>query len=48
MLYQIAIDTLSIVGSIAYDRETRRKLVEDILNQQDRTIIDYDKEVDTK
>ena len=36
-LYQIASDTVSIEGGEAFrlDRETRRKLVEDILNSQD-------------
>ena len=39
MLYDILIASLSIVNPLAFDQETRRKLAEDILNQQDTTII---------
>lgn len=35
MLYEIAVASASIVNPIAFDQETRQKLLNDILNQQD-------------
>ena len=35
MLYQVLISSLNIVNTMAFDRETRRKLAEDILEQQE-------------
>lgn len=40
MLYEIAVATLPIVGPLAFDREERRKLVEEIVNQQDRKLVE--------
>lgn len=37
MLYQIAMDTLSISNLDSFDQKTRHELVQDILNQQDTT-----------
>jgi hypothetical protein len=38
MLYQIAVASANIVNGLAYDQETRQKLINEILNQQDNEI----------
>lgn len=38
-MYQILIATLPIVNAFGFDKETRRKLANEILNQQDNGIL---------
>jgi hypothetical protein len=42
MLYQLAVATLSILSPLAFTKEERQKLVDEILNQQDESLIDID------
>lgn len=42
MLYEIAMASCPIVNSMAFDQETRKKLVNEILNQQSSEIIEVE------
>ena len=44
MLFTILQETLSIGGHFMFDRETRTKLAEDILNQQSKELKELEKE----
>lgn len=40
MLFQIAVGSLPIVNGFGFSQDTRKELVEEILNQQDTNLIE--------
>lgn len=48
MLYQIAIASMNIVNDLAFSQDDRKKLLNDILNQQDNTQILSDLSTNTQ
>jgi len=42
MLYQIVLESCAIVNSLGFSQEDRQNLVNEILNQQDKEIKDYE------